>query len=151
MRYIIANEGGESMNQIGLVGRLTKNPQLRQLSDTKVQTSFVLAINRNYRNNEGSVDADYVLCVAWGRLAEHIVKYCGKGSLIGINGRLHTRSYINKENNRIFAMDVVAEGVRFYALKQSVPTSNVTEESNDEMRHVSEHFTLPEDTLPINL
>ncbi|WP_107942049.1 single-stranded DNA-binding protein [Metasolibacillus sp. FSL H7-0170] len=139
------------MNQIGLVGRLTKNPQLRQLSDTKVQTSFVLAINRNYRNNEGSVDADYVLCVAWGRLAEHIVKYCGKGSLIGINGRLHTRSYINKENNRIFAMDVVAEGVRFYALKQSVPTSNVTEESNDEMRHVSEHFTLPEDTLPINL
>ncbi|KYG90259.1 single-stranded DNA-binding protein [[Bacillus] sp. KCTC 13219] len=139
------------MNQIGLVGRLTKNPQLRQLSDTKVQTSFVLAINRNYRNNEGSVDADYVLCVAWGRLAEHIVKYCGKGSLIGINGRLHTRSYINKENNRIFAMDVVAEGVRFYALKQSVPTSNVTKESNDEMRHVSEHFTLPEDTLPINL
>lgn len=139
------------MNQIGLVGRLTKNPQLRQLSDTKVQTSFVLAINRNYRNSEGSVDADYVLCVAWGRLAEHIAKYCGKGSLIGINGRLHTRSYVNKENNRVFAMDVLAESVRFYALKQSVPANNPPEESNDEMQHVMEHFVLPEDTLPTDL
>lgn len=139
------------MNQIGLVGRLTKNPQLRQLSDTKVQTSFVLAINRNYRNSEGSVDADYVLCVAWGRLAEHIAKYCGKGSLIGINGRLHTRSYVNKENNRVFAMDVLAESVRFYALKQSVPANNPPEESSDEMQHVMEHFVLPEDTLPTNL
>ncbi|WP_042470944.1 single-stranded DNA-binding protein [Bacillus ndiopicus] len=139
------------MNQIGLVGRLTKDPQLRQLSDTKAQTSFVLAINRNYRNNEGSVDADYVLCVAWGRLAEHIVKYCGKGSLIGINGRLHTRSYINKENNRVFAMNVVAENVRFYALKQSVPATDVTEESTNKMQHVTEHFVLPEDSLPINI
>ena len=139
------------MNQIGLVGRLTKNPQLRQLSDTKVQTSFVLAINRNYRNSEGSVDAVYVLCVAWGRLAEHIAKYCGKGSLIGINGRLHTRSYVNKENNRVFAMDVLAESVRFYALKQSVPANNPPEESSDEMQHVMEHFVLPEDTLPTNL
>ncbi|WPK12494.1 single-stranded DNA-binding protein [Lysinibacillus louembei] len=139
------------MNQIGLVGRLTKNPQLRQLSDTKVQTSFVLAINRNYRNSEGSVDADYVLCVAWGRLAEHIAKYCGKGSLIGINGRLHTRSYVNKENNRVFAMDVLAESVRFYALKQSVPANNPPEESSDEMQHVMEHFVLPEDTLSTNL
>ncbi|MCT6923404.1 single-stranded DNA-binding protein [Metasolibacillus sp.] len=139
------------MNQIGLVGRLTKNPQLRQLSDTKVQTSFVLAINRNYRNSEGSVDADYVLCVAWGRLAEHIAKYCGKGSLIGINGRLHTRSYVNKENNRVFAMDVLAESVRFYALKQSVPANNPPEESSDEMQHVMEHFVLPEDTLPTDL
>lgn len=139
------------MNQIGLVGRLTKNPQLRQLSDTKVQTSFVLAINRNYRNSEGSVDADYVLCVAWGRLAEHIAKYCGKGSLIGINGRLHTRSYVNKENNRVFAMDVLAESVRFYALKQSVPANNPPEESSDEMQHVMEHFVLPEDTLPTDM
>ncbi|MEC1177728.1 single-stranded DNA-binding protein [Metasolibacillus meyeri] len=139
------------MNQIGLVGRLTKDPQLRQLSDTKVQTSFVLAINRNYRNNKGSVDADYVLCVAWGRLAEHIVKYCGKGSLIGINGRLHTRSYMNKENNRVFTMDVVAESVRFYALKQSMPTSSEGGESNAESQHVTENFVLPEDTLPINI
>ena len=77
-------KGGVRMNQVGLVGRLTKDPTLRQLSENKSTVSFVIAINRNFRNNQGSVDADYLLCVAWGKLAERIAKHCGKGSLIGV-------------------------------------------------------------------
>lgn len=106
------------MNQIGLVGRLTKDPALRQVGTDKVTVSFVLAINRNYRNNQGGIDADYLLCVAWGRLAERIAKYCGKGSLIGINGRLQSRSYIGRDNKKVYTTEVVVEDVRFFALKQ---------------------------------
>lgn len=139
------------MNQIGLVGRLTKDPNLRELSSSKVQASFVLAINRNFRNSQGTVDADYVLCIAWGKLAQHIAKYCGKGSLIGINGRLQSRSYVNKENQRIFTMEVVAENVRFYALKSRDDGFIPPMESMEEEPHMEEHFMLPEEeAIPVS-
>ncbi|MER1998522.1 MAG: single-stranded DNA-binding protein, partial [Lysinibacillus sp.] len=79
------------MNQVGLVGRLTKDPSFRVISDTKQSTSFILAVNRNFKNQQGKIETDFVLCIAWGKLAERIEKHCGKGSLIGVNGRLQTR------------------------------------------------------------
>ncbi len=106
------------MNQVGLVGRFTKDPVLRYLSGDRVQTHFSLAINRNFKNSRGEVDADFIFCTAWGRLAEHIVKYCGKGSLIGANGRIQTRSFVNEKSTKIFMTEVVVEDVRFYQLKQ---------------------------------
>lgn len=128
------------MNQVGLVGRFTRDPVLRTFTGNRVQTNFVVAINRNYRNNEGNVDADFVTCVAWGRLAERIVNYCGKGSLVGVNGRLQTRSFTNKENIKIFTTEVVADDVRFFILKQ--PENNgVTVQHNLE---VTTDFVLPE-------
>ena len=63
----------KTMNQVGLVGRFTRDPILKTFSENRVQTNFVIAINRNYRNSQGNVDADFVTCVAWGRLAERIV------------------------------------------------------------------------------
>lgn len=106
------------MNQVGLVGRLTKDPNLRVISDTKQSATFILAVNRNFKNQQGKVEADFVLCIAWGKLAERIEKYCGKGSLIGVSGRLQTRSYTNVENVKMYTTEVVVEDVRFYQLKQ---------------------------------
>lgn len=134
------------MNQVGLVGRLTKDPTLRQLSDQKVTVSFVLAINRNFRNSQGTVDADYLLCVAWGKLAERIATYCGKGSLIGINGRLQSNSYLNKENVKVYNTEVVVEDVRFYALKQreGQPAADASNQSSTQQEiDVTAHFVLP--------
>ena len=105
------------MNQVGLVGRITKDPELRYYNEKRPYTVFTLAINRSYKNNQGNVDADFIQCSAWGRLAETIAKHCGKGSMIGINGRLNTRSFVNQNNVKIYTMDVVAEDVRFYQLK----------------------------------
>ena len=68
------------MNQVALVGRITKDPELRQLSEGRVQTSFIIAVNRNYKNAHGEIDADFVPCSVWGKLATNVVKYCGKGS-----------------------------------------------------------------------
>ncbi|WP_332650630.1 single-stranded DNA-binding protein [Lysinibacillus sp. 54212] len=134
------------MNQVGLVGRLTKDAALRQLSGNKSTTSFVLAINRNFRNNHGNIDADFVFCNAWGRLAERISQYCGKGSLIGVNGRLQSRSYTNKDNVKIYTMEVVVEDVRFYALKSREEKLAQTEQPTHSVEQDPEveQFVLPE-------
>ena len=146
------------MNQVGLVGRVTKDPVLRQLSDNKNHTSFVIAINRNFRNNQGSIDADFVLCSAWGKLAERINQYCGKGSLIGVNGRLQSRSYTNRDNQKVYTTEVVVEDVRFYALKtpeelliSAMDDKNSAPSSSEQEDAIPENFTLPdkEAELPI--
>ena len=144
---MISTKGGVKMNQVGLVGRLTKDPTLRQLNENRSTVSFVIAINRNFRNNQGAVDADYLLCVAWGKLAERIAKYCGKGSLIGVKGRLQSRTYTNKDNIKVYTTDVVVEDVRFFVLKQreeqlAVEASTYVSMQDKEVP-LEEQFVLP--------
>ena len=113
------------MNQVGLVGRFTKDPVLRYLSGNRMQTHFSLAINRNFKNNQGEVDTDFVFCTAWGRLAENIVKYCGKGSLIGATGRIQTRSFVNEESTKIFMTETTPRTSRAFAempIRRAAPT-----------------------------
>lgn len=132
------------MNQVGLVGRLTKDPVLRHLSENRVQTHFSLAINRNYKNNRGEVDADFILCTVWGRLAEHIVKYCGKGSLIGANGRIQSRSFVNEQSTKIFITEVVVEEVRFYHLKPRDSDEGIVPTKLSDGQEDLKDFVLPE-------
>ena len=144
---MISTKGGVKMNQVGLVGRLTKDPTLRQLNENRSTVSFVIAINRNFRNNQGAVDADYLLCVAWGKLAERIAKYCGKGSLIGVKGRLQSKTYTNKDNIKVYTTEVVVEDVRFFALKQreeqlAVEASTYVSMQDEEVP-LEEQFVLP--------
>ena len=103
---------------------MTKTPQLKQLTEGRVQTSFVVAVNKGYKSD----DADFVLCTIWGKLAETTVKYCGKGSLVGITGRLNTRSYEKNEGIRVFITEVVVEDIRFLATKKR----NENEHEQDE-------------------
>jgi len=105
------------LNQVSLVGRITKDPELRKLQEGRVQTNFILAVNRNYKNQNGEIEADFVFCTAWGRLADNVVKYCGKGSLIGVSGRLQSRSYQKEDGKRIYITEVIGEDVRFLVLK----------------------------------
>ncbi|MFJ7736062.1 single-stranded DNA-binding protein [Lysinibacillus sp. NPDC097287] len=140
------------INQVGLVGRLTKDPVLRELSGNRIQSHFSLAINRNFKNSRGEVEADFILCTVWGRLAEHIVKYCGKGSLIGVNGRIQSRSFVNEESAKVYITEVVVEDVRFYKLKPRdsdnavLPPQSVRSEQN----HLKD-FILPQEevNLPV--
>ena len=131
------------MNQVGLVGRITKDPTLRQLSEERNQTTFTIAINRPFKNSQGMVDADFIYCVANGKLAEHIVKYCGKGSLIGINGRIQTGSYINRENQKVYTTEVVVEAVRFYVLKSPNQLASTDPQANN-LQAIPNDFVLPE-------
>ncbi len=118
-------EGGETLNNVSIVGRLTKAPEVRTVADGKSVGRFTLAVNRNFKNQQGENDVDFILCTAWGKLAEHMVKYCGKGSQVGVIGRLQSRNYTNDEGKRIYITDVLALEVRFLQLKNPEPTVKV--------------------------
>lgn len=106
------------INQVTLVGRLTRDPELRYTPEGKAVSNVTLAVNRNYRNQKGELDADFVQCTLWRKTAENTVQYCRKGSMIGITGRIQTRNYDNQEGRKVYVTEVVAETVRFVGPKQ---------------------------------
>jgi single-strand DNA-binding protein len=126
MMKLILITGGEMVNTVSIIGRMTKAPQLKYLSEGRMQTGFVVAVNKGYKTDE----ADFVLCTIWGKLAETTVKYCGKGSLVGITGRLNTRSYEKGEGSRVFVTEVVVEDIRFLATKKRDEQENEMHEKN---------------------
>ncbi|MGE7982970.1 single-stranded DNA-binding protein [Solibacillus sp. NPDC093137] len=132
------------MNQVGIVGRTTKDLELRHLSEGRVRAYFSIATNRPFKNSEGKVDADFVQCVAWGRTAELMAKYCGKGSLVGIKGRLQTRTYVNRENQKVYTMEVQTEEVQFYALKAPGEAGKLQTKPP-----IAEDFVLPEQEIKL--
>ncbi len=105
------------INQVTLVGRLTRDPELRQTTEGTPVTHITLAVNRHYRNANGEIDADFVQCTLWRKAAENTYQYCRKGAVVGITGRIQTRSYNNSEGKRIYVTEVVAETVRFLSAK----------------------------------
>ena len=105
------------MNQVALVGRITKDPVLRKVSEGRVQTSFVIAVNRNFKNLKGEIETDFVLCTMWGKPAENTAKHCGKGSLIGVAGRIQSRSYEREDQSRVYVTEVIGENIRFILTK----------------------------------
>jgi single-strand DNA-binding protein len=107
------------INQVTLVGRLTRDPELRLTTEGTSVTSVTLAVNRPFRNQQGELGADFVQCTLWKKVAENTVQYCRKGSLVGVTGRIHTHSYENQEGKRIYVTEVIAENVRFLETKRS--------------------------------
>lgn len=101
------------MNQVGIVGRLTKDPAMRVVGEGKVHTTFVVAISRNFRNQRGEIESDFVLCSTWGRSAHNVAKYCTKGSLVAITGRIQSRHYDKEDGTRVYVTEVIGDQVRF--------------------------------------
>lgn len=111
-------EGDEGMiNQVTLVGRLTRDPELKQRTEGTAVAQVTLAVSRHFRNQNGEIEADFVQCTLWRKTAENTCQYCRKGSVIGITGRLQTRNYDNKEGKRVYVTEVVAETVQFLSSK----------------------------------
>lgn len=107
------------MNQVGIVGRMTKDPTTRVLSEGRVHTSFIVAVSRNFKNQKGDIESDFVLCSTWGRPAENVAKYCFKGSLVAVSGRLQTRYYDKDDGTRVYVTEVVGDQVRFLDKKKT--------------------------------
>ncbi|MCA1065429.1 single-stranded DNA-binding protein [Rossellomorea sp. AcN35-11] len=101
------------INQVTLVGRLTKDPEAKKTLEGKSVLNATIAVNRHYKNQQGQVDTDFVLCTVWNRAAENMEKYCRKGSVVGVTGRIQTRFYDNEQGKRTYVTEVVAENVRF--------------------------------------
>ncbi|RYM04687.1 single-stranded DNA-binding protein [Sporolactobacillus sp. THM7-7] len=101
------------INRVVLVGRLTRNPELRYTPNGVAVTSFTLAVNRPFSNQQGERDADFIPVVVWRRQAENVANYLAKGSLAGVDGRIQTRNYENNEGRRVYVTEVVADSVQF--------------------------------------
>lgn len=111
------------INQVTLVGRLTRDPELRKTSDGLPVTTVTLAVSRQFRNQQGEIEADFVQCTIWKKAAENTVQYCRKGSVVGVTGRLQTRHYDNKEGKRVYVTEVVAESIQFLGAKPTYTTA----------------------------
>ena len=97
------------LNNVSLVGRLTKDVDLRYTSSNVAVATFTLAVNRTFKNENGEREADFINCVMWRRQAENLANWAKKGALIGITGRIQTRSYDNQQGQRVYVTEVVAE------------------------------------------
>lgn len=97
------------INNVVLVGRLTKDPDLRFTANGIAVSTFTLAVNRNFTNQAGDREADFINCVIWRKSAETLANYARKGTLLGVTGRIQTRSYENQQGQRVYVTEVVAE------------------------------------------
>lgn len=106
------------MNKAILVGRLTKDPELKTTGSGVSVCSFTIAVNRRFRNAEGNYDADFINCVAWRQQAEFLSKFFSKGRMVGLVGSIQTRSY-DRDGQRVYVTEVVADEISFVDSKSS--------------------------------
>lgn len=118
------------MNSVQLVGRLTRDPEISYSNGGTSITRITLAVDRRIKQEGAEQTADFIGCVAFGRTAEFIEKYFKKGNKLGINGRIQTGSYTNKDNVKVYTTDVVIENCEFVESKGgNVPAGNT--DAND--------------------
>lgn len=105
------------MNKVVLIGRTTKNVDLKTTPSGKSVASFTLAVNRDYKNADGKYDADFINCVSFGQQAETISKYVCKGDKFGVTGKLNTRTY-DKNGSKVYVTEVIVDGFEFLESRQ---------------------------------
>lgn len=128
------------INRTVLVGRLTRDPQLKRTQQGDAVASFTLAVNRNYTTRDGQQQADFINCIVWKKQAENIVKYCSKGSLVGVDGRIQTRSYENNQGQKVYVVEVVCDSVQFLETKKA-------ENNNQGYDNVQHSFDIQNDDI----
>lgn len=118
------------INNTTLVGRLTKDVDLRYTSNGTATGTFTLAVNRPFKNANGEQEADFIQCVIWRKNAENFANFTRKGSLVGITGRIQTRTYDNKEGQRVYVTEVVADNFALLESKKDGAGNGQTGQSN---------------------
>lgn len=107
------------INNVVLVGRTTKDPELRYTSSNVAVATFSLAVNRTFKDANGERETDFINCVIWRQQAEYLANWAKKGVLIGITGRIQTRSYENQQGQRVYVTEVVAENFQMLESRNS--------------------------------
>lgn len=101
------------INRVVLTGHLTKDPELKTTQSGLSVVQFVIGVQRQFARKDGEREADFISCVAWRKTAENIAKYFKKGQLIGVDGRIQTRSYDNRDGQRVYVTEVVVDNFSF--------------------------------------
>lgn len=118
------------MNKVILIGRLTKDPELRYTGSNQPVTQITLAITRPFANKNGEREADFINVNVWDKQAENVCKYLNKGRLVAVEGRIQTRNYDNNEGKKVYVTEVVALNVQFLESKNSGNPNNVPQADN---------------------
>lgn len=115
------------LNSVCLVGRTTKDPELRYTPSNVAVATFSLAVNRNFKDANGERETDFINCVIWRQQAENLANWAKKGALIGITGRIQTRSYENQQGQRVYVTEVVAENFQMLESRAAREGSNANQ------------------------
>lgn len=115
------------LNSVCLVGRTTKDPELRYTTSNIAVATFSLAVNRNFKDANGERETDFINCVIWRQQAENLANWAKKGALIGITGRIQTRSYENQQGQRVYVTEVVAENFQMLESRAAREGSSATQ------------------------
>ncbi|QMT84225.1 single-stranded DNA-binding protein [Companilactobacillus pabuli] len=120
------------INRVVLVGRLTRDPELRYTTNGAAVASFTIAVNRQFTNSQGEREADFINCVIWRKAAENFTNFTHKGSLVGIDGRVQTRNYENQQDQRVYVTEVVVENFSLLESKNASSSNNAHDNSNNQ-------------------
>ena len=112
------------MNKVILIGRLTRDPELRYTGSNTPVATFSLAVNRSFTNQNGEREADFINCVVWRKLAETVKNYLSQGSQVAVEGRIQTRTYDDQNGQRRYITEVIADNVEFLGSRNSSNNSN---------------------------
>ncbi|UXU54275.1 single-stranded DNA-binding protein [Staphylococcus agnetis] len=137
------------LNRAVLVGRLTKDPEFRTTPSGVDVSTFTLAVNRNFKSKDGEQQADFINCVVFRKQAENVKNYLSKGSLAGVDGRLQSRSYENKEGQRVYVTEVVCDSVQFLEPKNNGQSNNQTKQQQGQAQdNPFDNASIDDDDLP---
>lgn len=140
------------LNRVILVGRLTKDPDLRYTSNGIAVANFTIAVNRPFKN-DGEQQADFINAVIWRKPAENLANYMSKGSMIGIDGRIQTRNFEGQDGKTVYITEVVADSVQFLETKRSNENKQQNNQSNqtdneDPFINDAEPYDISDESLP---
>ena len=135
------------MNSVCLIGRLTKDPELKTTSSGKPMSVFTLAVTRSYLK-EGQPDADFIRCVAWGNTAENLCQYMKQGSMVAVVGRIQTSNFENRDGSRSYIVQVVCDTVQFLERKADNQKRENQQEMSEPSRVPYNSFGIDSDDLP---
>ena len=114
------------MNRVELIGRITRDPELRKTSSGISTVGFTLACNRRFANSQGGQEADFINCVAWRQSADFMANYVRKGALLGVEGRIQTRNYKDQSDRTVYVTEVVCDSVQILESKRDAQAQTNT-------------------------
>lgn len=136
------------INNVVLVGRIVREPELRYTPQNTAVSTFTLAINRCFKNAQGEREADFINCVIWRQPAENLANWAKKGTLVGITGSIQVRNYENKEGQRVYVTEVLADNFQMLESNSNKTEKGKTKSNQDKDPFAGSPMEVSDDDLP---
>ncbi|MDT2583531.1 single-stranded DNA-binding protein [Lactococcus petauri] len=136
------------INNVVLVGRIVRDPELRYTPQNTAVATFTLAVNRRFKNAQGEREADFINCVIWRQPAENLANWAKKGTLVGITGSIQVRNYENKEGQHVYVTEVLADNFQMLESSSNKTEKGKTKSQQDKDPFAGSPMEVSDDDLP---